>query len=70
MLDELRNRVENILDKCPDQDREKYLIIKIIMMEQDWYNKLDIDTFVSILVDLEYTIEEAKDIYMKLKGIN
>lgn len=70
MLDELRNRVENILDKCPDEDREKYLIIKIIMMDQDWYNKIDIDTFVSILVDLEYTIEEAKDIYIKLKGIN
>lgn len=70
MLDELQSRLEEILANCQDQNREKYLIIKIIMADDNWYNKISIDEIISILVDLGYTVEEAKEIYMKLKGIN
>lgn len=70
MLDELKTRLEEILAKCPEENREKYLLIQIIMTDDDWFNKVDVDDVISILVDLEYTKDEAKDIYMKLKGIN
>ncbi len=70
MLDELQTRVEELLAKCQEDDREKYLLIKIIISDNEWLSKVDVDDAISILIDLEYTKEEAMDIYMKLKGIN
>ncbi len=70
MSDELANRLEELLNNCSEEEREKYLLIKIIMADNEWYNKVDTDDTISIIVDLGYTKEEAKDIYMKLKGIN
>ncbi|MDE6292560.1 MAG: hypothetical protein K2L98_02640 [Bacilli bacterium] len=70
MLDEIQERLEKILNECSEEDREKYLLIKLIISNDEWYNKVDVDDVISILVDLNYTKEEAKDIYMQLKGIN
>ncbi len=70
MSDELTNRLEELLNNCSEEEREKYLLIKIIMTDSEWYKKIDVDDTISIIVDLGYTKEEAKDIYMKLKGIN
>jgi len=70
MLDELQTRVEELLAKCQEDDREKYLLIKIIISDNEWLSKVDVDDAISILIDIEYTKEEAMDIYMKLKGIN
>lgn len=70
MLDELKVRLEELLAKCPEENREKYLLIQIILSDKDWFNKVDVDDIISILIDLEYTKEEAIGIYMKLKGIN
>ncbi len=70
MLDEIQERLEQILNECSEEDREKYLLIKVIISNDEWYNKVDVDDVISILVDLNYTKEEAKDIYMQLKGIN
>lgn len=70
MLDELQIRVDKLLDKNEEENREKYLTIKTIMANQKWYKKIDVDTCVSIFIDLEYTIEEAKEIYMQLKDID
>ncbi len=69
MLDELNNKVSKILEDCPEEEREKYELIKGIMQNPDWYNQIDVDTVISILVDLKYTEEEAKQIYMQLRNI-
>ena len=70
MSDEINARLEEILNNCQKEEKEKYHLIKIILSDDEWYNKVDTDDIISILVDLGYTKEEAKDIYMKLKGIN
>lgn len=69
MLDEIKEKIDNILADVADEKREKYTLIKDITSNPEWYNQIDIDTCISILVDLGYTVEEAKDVYMQLKGI-
>lgn len=69
MLDEIKEKIDNILADVADENREKYTLIKDITSNPEWYNQIDIDTCISILVDLGYTVEEAKDVYMQLKGI-
>ena len=70
MSDEINARLEEILNICQEEEKEKYHLIKIILSDDECYNKVDTDDIISILVDLGYTKEETKDIYMKLKGIN
>ncbi|MDE6142047.1 MAG: hypothetical protein K2G03_05540, partial [Bacilli bacterium] len=60
MLDELRERLNKKIANCSEEDREKYYLIEIIMLMDKWYNELDADDVISILIDLEYTKEEAK----------
>lgn len=70
MLDELMTKVNTILEECSEEDKEKFTLIKSIISTEDWYKQIDVDTIISILVDLGYTIEESKKIYMQLKGID
>lgn len=69
MLDELMAKVDDILANIDDENREKYTLIKNIMSNPNWYMEIDVDTCISILVDLGYNVEEAKKTYMELKGI-
>lgn len=69
MLDELKEKIDDILANVDEENREKYTLIKNIMSNSNWYNEVDIDVCISILVDLGYSVEEAKKIYMQLKDI-
>lgn len=69
MLDELMIKVNEILENCSEEETEKYSLIKSIISTEEWYKQIGVDTVISILVDLGYTVEEAKKIYMQLKGI-
>lgn len=69
MLDEIKDKLANILASVTDEDKEKYTLIKNILEEPEWFSKIDADTCISILIDLGYSLEEAKEVYMKLKGI-
>lgn len=65
MLDNLRQKAQEILkNKNLDyQAREKYLLISSILKEDNCFLKMDIDTALSIIVDLGYPMSSAKNIY-------
>ena len=46
------------------QDSRKKKLISTITSKKDWYKNINFDTYISIMQDLEYTIEEAKKIYI------
>lgn len=69
MSDKLIAKVDDILKNVNDSDREKYEIIKNIISTDDWYNKIDAEVTLSILIDLGYSMSEAQKEYMNLKGI-
>lgn len=69
MLDEIKEKLDNILANVDEENREKYTLIKDIISNPEWYNQIDVDTCISILVDLGYTVDEARNVYMQLKGI-
>lgn len=60
ILDEINDRVPSIKD-----ERKKKLITSILK-KNDWYLSINLDTFISILIDLGYSKEEALNIYKDL----
>ena len=63
ILKELKDRTDNILD-----DKKKK-VIKSIINQIDWYKAVSLDTFLSILDDLGYDTNEAKNLYVILNTI-
>ena len=57
---DLQNRLINI------KDYKKRKVITSIINNEFWYKEIDFDTFISILLDLGYTKEEAKGMYTNL----
>ena len=60
LLEDISNRLSNITD-----DRKRKLITSILKKD-NWYEIIDFDTVISILMDLDYTKEEAVSFYEKL----
>ncbi len=60
ILDEINDRVPSIKD-----ERKKKLITSILK-KNDWYLSINLDTFISILIDLGYSKEDALNIYKDL----
>ena len=58
--------IELRLLKLKEENLKKYELIKKIINSDNWFLKLDIDTFVNILNELGYDKEEALNIYKKL----
>jgi len=64
MKELLLKRNEVIFTKT--QNIEKYNLIKSIISNSKWPNETPVDIIFSILVDLEYSDEEIKDLYRNI----
>ena len=53
--------IENRLSFIKDERQKK--IINSIISKEDWYKCISLDTFMSILSDLNYSKDEALSIY-------
>lgn len=62
MLELIRKRCLELMETNP----EKYSLINDILENDDCFIEMSIETGISILVDLNYPIEEAKKIYLNL----
>ena len=60
VIQELKDRTNLIYDE------KKRKIISSIINHADWYKVVTLDTFISILNDLNYNVDEAKNIYVLL----
>lgn len=68
MLDRLREINERLI-KLNSNNKEilnKQLLIQKILMEEDCFQKIDIETAFNILKDLQIPKENLKDIYLTL----
>ena len=68
MIQELRNRVDILLDNVKDNELlfTKLTIIKKILSDEKCFFKMPIDDAYNILLDLNYTKDEALNIYKQL----
>lgn len=57
ILEEINNSIEN----CNDVNKKK--LIKNIIQYKKWYVNMDINVFVSILMDIGYSKEKALEYY-------
>lgn len=46
------------------EDKRKQKLISTIIKKDKWYNNIDFDTYISIMQDLGYNNDEAKEIYI------
>ena len=60
VLSDINSRIQYI------NDERKRKLINSIIKEDNWYLKISLDTFVSILLDLGYKKEEAIFIFKTL----
>jgi len=63
ILMDLKDKSDKILD---DKKRK---VIKSIINYIDWYKFVSLDTFLSVLDDLGYDEDEAKELYVLLNAI-
>ena len=63
ILKELKDRADNI------SDDKKKKVIKSIINQIDWYKFVSLDTFLSVLDDLGYDTDEAKNLYVILNTV-
>lgn len=62
MLNKLREKTQELLDKN-DENFKKYSIINDILKNERCFYEMDIDTSISIIMDLGYTYEDSLKIY-------
>lgn len=60
ILKEIKNNINN----CNDVNKRE--VIKNIIQYEKWYVKMDINTFVSILMDIGYSKITAIEYYKKI----
>lgn len=63
MLNELREKVDKLIN---DTNDEKYILIRDILSNDKCFFNMDIDTAISILMDLNIEKEKAKKIYISM----
>lgn len=63
MIEELINRCDKLLEVNHD---EKYKLIKDILSNEKCFFEMTAETSINILIDLGYTEENAKKVYLKL----
>lgn len=54
--------LEHRLNKIEDKRKQK--LISTIIKKDKWYNNINFDTYISIMQDLGYNNDEAKEIYI------
>lgn len=64
MKEKIMTDIKSKLDNIEDERKKK--IITSIINNENWYKEISFDTFISILLDLNYSKEEAKDMYTNL----
>ena len=62
MKEELNERLKQLKIK----NKKDYELLRNIMIVDDWYLKVKLDTFMKILKRLNYSKEQSIDIYVKL----
>ncbi len=62
MLNKLREKTQELLDKN-DENFKKYSIINDILKNERCFYEMDMDTSISIIMDLGYTYEDSLKIY-------
>ena len=62
MLNKLREKTQELLDRN-DENFKKYSIINDILKNERCFYEMDIDTSISIIMDLGYTYEDSLKIY-------
>ena len=74
MINDLREINKKLIKlyKNDDEKLRKQLLIKKILSEENCFFKMDIDTAFNILLDLQITNEEIKNVYKNLmsSGVN
>lgn len=64
MIKKLRIITQELINKT--RDKEKYQIIDKILKDDLCFFKMDIDTSISILLDLGFNESDAKELYKEL----
>lgn len=64
MIKKLRIITQELINK--NMDKEKYQIIDKILKDDLCFFKMDIDTSISILLDLGFNESDAKELYKEL----
>ncbi len=62
MLNKLREKTQELLDRN-DENFKKYSIINDILKNERCFYEMDMDTSISIIMDLGYTYEDSLKIY-------
>lgn len=62
MLEMLKAKCLQLKDKNP----EKYELINELLSDDECFFKMSSETAINILLDLEFSIEEARKIYLNL----
>lgn len=62
----MMKNIESRLNQIQDQEKKK--LISTIIKNEKWYRDINFDTYISIMQDLGYNQNEAKDIYVILNS--
>lgn len=62
MLNKLREKTQELLDRN-DENFKKYSIINDILKNERCFYEMDMDTSISIIMNLGYTYEDSLKIY-------
>lgn len=62
--DKILNEIKQNLSNCDDEKKRE--VIKNIILYDKWYVKMDINIFVSILIDIGYSKAQALEYYKKI----
>ena len=62
MLNKLRSKTQELLNKN-DENFKKYSIINDILKNDKCFYEMDMDTSISIIMDLGYTYDDSLKIY-------
>lgn len=67
MLNSLRSKVDKLINKSEDNlELKKYELIKKIISNDNCFVKMDVEVAISIIMDLQFNLEDAKRIYVTL----
>ena len=66
MYQNMMKNIESRLNQIQDQEKKK--LISTIIKNEKWYRDINFDTYISIMQDLGYNQNEAKDIYVLLNS--
>lgn len=67
MLDKIKDRLNSLISSTTDEELlNKYHLIEKILAYDNCFINMDSNTAISVLCDLNFSIDEAKAIYLEL----